>query len=497
MATVETLAIKSLDEIRDDYLRTYRNSLIKRGIENPVVGDGTEIHMRATALAQQVYVATSGIPVAANAQMPDTAQEDDLIRVARIYGLSLRPAGPSAGPLVLDSTIAGAVAIPTGAQLIDGSGFTYEVSVGGAFLDGEEMQITSVDTGTGTNLAEGTVLRWTAPPPFVQPTAVVGVGGLTGGVDAEDIEGLRARLLERLQNPPNGANWPAFNLAAEQSSTAVQKGFTYPACNGPSTVHVAVVTSPTATNKERDVNTIVMNTQVIPGVQAIIPEYAELLVTTVENVSVDVSVGISIPPAKTASPPGPGGGWTDGDPFPVFASQGYANVTAVTNSTAFSVNSDIAPLVGSEVCWISRDDWVFRTAAVVSFTGTGPYAVVIDYPFTSANGVNIAVGDFVFPNAEKMEVYVPALLEAFARLGPGQKTNLSGLLPRALRRPLVTQAWPSDLNQKFLNPVRDSGDEVDTASYLYKSATSPALPAVITDPPKIFIPGRLAFYPLE
>lgn len=495
--TLSTLQIKTQAQIRDDYLRTYRNSLIKRGIPDPNVSEGTEIHNRGTALAQQIYVASANVPVAADAQMPDSSQGDDLIRVAGIYKLALRPAGPSAGPLVLSATISDPIAIPGGAQLIDSAGLSYEVTDGGSFASGVDIPINSIDTGQATNLPAGSVLRWVSPPPFCNTTALVGAGGLTQGADAETLEGLRVRLLERLQNPPNGTNWPSIVEAAEKASVAVQKAFAYQACNGPSTVHVAVVRAPTATNRNRDVDAVTLAGTIRPAVLAAFPEFVEVVVTTVVNYPVSLSLGLALPASPKASPAGPGGGWTDAQPFPFKASLGYSGATAVTSSTTLTVVSDLPPVVGSQVCWLSTDDWRLRTAKVTAFSGAAPnFNLTLDTPFVSVNGVVVAPGDFVFPNAERMAVYVQALLDGLARMGPGEKTNAAALLPRALRRPLASASWLSELRAPFLRNLTDAGEEVASTSYLYQSAVAPPLPVAIANPPKIITPLQIGFYPI-
>lgn len=502
--TLETLTLKTQEQVRDDYLRTYRNALIKRGISNPDVSQGTEIFQKATALAQQIWVATNGVPAAANAQMPDSALGDDLVRVAAIYKLSPRPAGPSSGPLVLSATINTPIAIPQGAQLLDPSGLSYQVTVAGNYTNGDTVfpiPISSVDSGADTNLPAGTVMRWVAPPPFVNPTAVVGAGGLTGGVDAEDIEGLRARLLQKLQSPPNGVNWPTTVQAAEDSSTQVQKAFAYPACNGPSTTHLAVVRAPTPTNKNRDVDSLVLSNEIVPAVIASFPEFAEVVVTTVQNYEVDVTFGLSLPASTKASPAGPGGGWLDGNPFPVPDYDGtndFCAVTSVGSSTLIRVPSEVPPTIGGQVCWLSRDDWEFRSAKIVSFTEPGPglYQISLDTPFISSNGVSVAVGDYIFPHAENMDTYISAILTGFASLGPYEKTNSVSLLPRAYRRPIAATSWYSRLQAPFLRNLSNAGEEVADVSYLYRSATTPPLPTAITDGPYILVPRRIAIYPI-
>jgi len=496
--TVESMAVKTFEEVRADWLRTYRNGLINRGVTDPNVGSGSEAYLRATAIAQQIVAATANTSAAANAQMPDTAVGDDLIRGAALRGLSYRNAGPSIGPVILSTTVATKVGIPSGAQLIDANGLTYQVLVGGSFDNGAELTVESVDTGVGTNLEAGAVLRWTAPPEFVQPTAVVGTGGLTGGIDQESEEGLRGRLLDRLRHPPNGTNWAALNLATENSTTAVQKAFCYPACNGPSTVHLAAVGAPTATNKGRAVNATIMSTKVAPAGIGAVPEYAECVVTTVQNYPVNVSFGLSLPSAKTASPSGPGGGWLDAVPFPVLASPGYVEVLDVILANNIQVASDVPPAVGDTICWISSVDWVLRTAKIVTVPlgGGSPYYIGLDVPLVDSNGTSITIGEYVFPGAEQMQAYYEAVLAGFAGLGPGEKTDVASLIPRAKRRPLAVDSWPSSLSNRFLK-VFSERSEVYAAGYLYREAVSPPLPAAISDPPYIIIPRHIGFYPQE
>lgn len=492
MANPKEITVKTAEEIRDDYLRTIKEGLINLGIANPNVSEGTLDYIRGTAIGQFGALLYQNISLKADAQMPDTAQEEDLVRIANIYNLSLRSAGPSSGNLILDTSVVTSVVIPTGSQLIDDKGLSYEVTIGGSYSDEEEIPITAIDTGTATNLAAGKTLRWVSPPPFVSATATVADGGLTGGVDQETYEGLRTRVLEKIRNPPGGGNWSQLNQAAEDSTVAVQKSFAFPACNGPATVHIAVVSAPTESDKSRDVNSLVLTTKVIPAIQAVVPEYFELVVTTVGNQLVNVAIGISIPSATTASPPGTGGGWLDANPWPVYTLDNYSEVTAVTSSTEFTVNADIDPVAGTtRICWLSPTDWKLYRGTVLSFTGSNPsYTVTVDTAFTG-----ITTGAFIFPDAELMQDYVDTLLEAFANLGPGQKTNKSGVLPRAYRRPLTTESWPSDLNDQVLRRLTDNNETILSAEYNYRSVSSPNLPVLITDTPYILVPYNLAFYP--
>lgn len=495
MSTAENIPIKSKDQIRDDMLATYREGLIAAGIANPVTTKGTEVFNKFEAYAQQIFVAAANIPAAVDESLEDTALLN-LGRLAAMRELSLRAAGGSRGDVFPVVVIAGPVLIPAGSTLIDGQGLRYRATLGGPIENGDPLTVEALDTGAATNRAPDTTVTFESPPLYVEPKALVGPGGLRFGVDAEDLEGLRERTLERMRHPRNGVNWSTFTAAAEQS-TAVQKGFAYQACNGPSTVHVAVVGSPTAEVKNRDVDAITMTVEVAPQVAGVTFSFVEVVTTTVINEPVDISIGLAIPNSPAANPPGAGGGWIDAVPFPVLATPGYAAVSAVVSSVEIEVSSDFPPVVGASVSWVSVDDWKLHTAEIVSFTGTNPYTVILSTPFTSDGGVDIAFGDWVFPSSENGAAYLENLFAAFARLGPGEKTAIAGFLPRALRKPSPSESWPYEMKSPFLKLFGGDIEELSDLAFLYRSAITPTIPALITDPPRCFVPRQIGFYPLE
>jgi uncharacterized phage protein gp47/JayE len=152
-------------------------------------------------------------------------------------------------------------------------------------------------------------------------------------VNEEGVEGLRERLLAYYANPPGGGNWSQVAAEAESSSTFVGKAYVYPGVYGGNTLHVAVVRSPTATNKSRVVDSIVVDTDVRPAVLGKLPTFADITVTTVVDHPIDVAYSLTLPASKRASPPGPGGGWIDGNPWPLpFTGTNVAKVISVTSS---------------------------------------------------------------------------------------------------------------------------------------------------------------------
>ncbi len=492
MATdLYTFTVKDPTTIRDDILRTLRNGLIARGVSNPNVAPGSDYFILATAFANELAVVEANAVIKADELMPDTATGDALDRIVAIYGLARKDASSSSGHIVFDASAASAVV--TGAELLDGSGLRYAVSAGGSYEDGDIIPIDAVDTGKETNLATSATLRWVSAPAYSSPTALVSTPGLTGGSAPEDDETLRARLYSRLRTPPASGNWQHLAELAEASSPEVQKAFVYPAIEGPATVYFAVAAAATETNKNRNVDSTTVSTTVVPYVQGQMPEHAYILGTTVTNVNTDVAIFMTLPAALNASPPGEGGGWLDGTPWPVRGTPYYCDVTAVTSTTVFTVNASAAPTNSvSRIAFLSPSDWTVYTAKVISYTGTGPYTVTVDTPM-----VGIAVGSYVWPQAVNQQAYVDALLGAFALMGPGELTDNVTTLARAYRHPTPQQSWVASMGATQLRAISDAGDEVLDTSYAYRSETTPDIPGDVTDPPNILVPRNLGFYPTQ
>ncbi len=492
------------DTIRDDFLRVVRAGLIARGIANPNVTPDSDFYVEGTALGNELAVVEANAVLKADEQMPDTAIDEGLARICAIYGLAKRAAVGSTGAIIFESSAVSLIV--TGSTLIDGAGLSYEVSVGGSYANGDSIPIAAVDLGDATNLAEGDSLRWVSAPTYSAPAALVDEGGLINGADAEDDEVLRSRLFARLQTPPGGGNWQFIAELAEAASPSVQKAFVYPAAQGPATVHAAVTASPTATNKSRVVASTTMSGVVVPYVQGLLPEHSLSTITTVADVNTDVAIGLSLPSARTASPPGPGGGWLDGTPWPSVDGTAYYKVavTAVTSTTVFTVDARTLPTIGvSRIAWLSPYDWTLYKATVTAVSGSiGAYVITIDTPF-----VGIATGCLIFPQSLNQATYVAAILASYQLMGPGEKTTNVSALVRGFRHPTPSTAWPSTLGSHMLRAVSNTGEEVASEQFLYRTdgtttinggsnTVSPQVPGTITDPPKQFVPRHIAFYRL-
>ena len=481
--------------IRDDLLRSKKNALANRGVTNLQYGPGTDEYISATATARELAVCHANTQILADQLMPDTATGSSLDRQLTIYGLSRRGASGSTGYVIFSSSQSSPVTV--GTQLLDSTGLRYQVSVGGTYANNATIPVAAVDTGAATNHSAGDILRWVTVPPFANSTVSVAVGGLTGASDTENDDTARARLLARLSVPPGAGNWSQMAALAAAASNKVQGAAVYPAVNGPGTVHVAIfgyTSSVQASNaKNRDVDTTTTNSIVAPYVGGNMAEYAELVLTTVTNVPIDVAFQLSLPASQNASPPGPGGGWLDGTPWPTLTGGATScAVTSVTSSTVFTVNANTAPAANvSRVAFLDPTTWVLNTAKVTAFSGSsGAYTITIDNPWP-----NIATGNFVWPQSANQAAYVAAALAAFASMGPGEKTAAAGPLVRGFRRPVPTSAWPYTVGPWMLRYLTNAGTEVSSAAFYTPSTVqTPAVPASVASAPNIYVPRNIGFY---
>jgi len=135
--------------------------------------------------------------------LPDTADTEQLDRWAAIWGVARKSAEFAAGAVVVTG-LSGAV-VPAGSvfQASDGQEFIADADatlVSGAV----SVAVTASTAGQAGNLDAGVALTLGSPISSVDSAATVAAGGLTGGADAETDDDLRARLLDRIQQPPQG-----------------------------------------------------------------------------------------------------------------------------------------------------------------------------------------------------------------------------------------------------------------------------------------------------
>lgn len=170
---------------------------------------------------------------------PDTAEAENLQRWATIWGVSRKDASPATGNITLTGT--NGVTIPAGTLLQRSDGRQYQTTADATIAAGvASAAVVSVTAGVASVCAAGVSLNLVSPVAGVDSSCVVATGGLTGGADAESDEALRARLLARIQTPPQGGSANDYITWALEVP-GVTRAWVYPLELGPGTASVRFV----------------------------------------------------------------------------------------------------------------------------------------------------------------------------------------------------------------------------------------------------------------
>ena len=136
--------------------------------------------------------------------MPDTCEEEMLLRLARLRPIRDRlPAAPAVGTVSFEGTAGAVLDEGTLLQRSDGVQFRVAEAVAG---DAGSAAIEAVEPGVLGNTGGGTKLRLVSPVLGIVDGFTVAVDGITGGTDQESIEALRARVIRSYRKLPHGGN---------------------------------------------------------------------------------------------------------------------------------------------------------------------------------------------------------------------------------------------------------------------------------------------------
>lgn len=479
-------------EIRDRILSAILYAFRRRGIEANVL-PGSDHFIRAEKFSARVSQAINNGRIAKDDFNPLTSTGDALISLAGVFGVTPRPAAPGAGAVTI--TCAGTVVIPAGWVATAPNGKKYQTVEVSTRTTGQTVDIIAIDTGLDTDQDASTILTWDdAAIGALNPKATVTMAGVTGGADADDDERLRARLLQKLSDPPVGGNASSVIEWAEDSSASVYTAYCYPAARGPGSYDVAVTKQGGDRALAAATLSIVRN-----YILARMPGQNDLNLTTVTQQQLDVVLAASLPLPAIAG--GAGGGWRDASPWPV------ENVLCISYNSGlgkarFRVSSTATlPSVGASIgLWqYSATTPVMReyTIATVTLVAAGPPATY-DVTVTGGYGWD-PTGCYVSAGAINLVGYAAAFYDASQVLGPGEKTTLPELLPRALRRPGPDVSGPANLTSLQTAVVTNAYSEILGLDYSVRydtgtttTRTTAGVPATTADPPRILTVKHLA-----
>lgn len=208
----------------------------------------TMVAVLARVVAGAVHMLHGHLEFLGAQLFPDTSEDEFLVRQAALFGLvrtaptfgtcSVGFYGPTAG-----------VTIPAGTRLRSAAGYEFETTADGTLTSyfpfvqppSAAVSVTAVLAGAAPNVTGGTVLSLESPIAGVQSSAVV-LNSPTpiDGVDEETTDALRARLLERIAEPPRGGTSGDYIAWAKQLA-GVTRVWVTPLEFGPGTVGVRFV----------------------------------------------------------------------------------------------------------------------------------------------------------------------------------------------------------------------------------------------------------------
>lgn len=171
--------------------------------------------------------------------IPDTAEAEYLERWARLYGLSRKPAVAAGGNVTL--TGSSGATLPAGALLVRSDGALFATQADVTLVSGTAtVAVLAQASGADGATDAGSTLALQVAVTGIYGTATVAAGGIAGGAPIEADADLRARLLARVRQPPQGGA-AADYLGWALSVPGVTRVWVYPLNRGAGTVDVAFV----------------------------------------------------------------------------------------------------------------------------------------------------------------------------------------------------------------------------------------------------------------
>lgn len=343
------------------------------------------------------------------------------------------------------------------------------VGSSGSFADGTAVAIEAVTTGPATNFPAGTIIQWSSPGSGLNINAVVQAPGLTGGRLAESDEQVRLRIRDAKGDPAASGNAATYLKLAENSGAhgvPVQKAFGFVACNGGGTFGLAFLLTPGGPGSSRipssaQIAIVRAYILTVPEDTTRIPPGDDLLLDTT-IVAQPVSIVVDIRWGQSSA------NWKDASRWPLRRANGAGaiKVSSSTDATHFSLSRDDAnysgetqPAAGQTVCLYNLSAGTFARKRILSFTGTGPWAITVDTTNNSSDTTYVPiVGQRASPWSESLDDIATPILDFFDTLGPGEQVAEADLFDPGngkRRTPPTPETWPAAITNHIVTSILD------------------------------------------
>lgn len=488
-----TFHVKSRQEIVARYLKDY---LFRQ--PGARTGPGSVPYVDAHVLADAL------LPLYADA----AAVADDVGLADKTYaGLAAELERIGAPPPFPDIGASGFVTIAAstgGGTLFEGdeikdevTGLRFQCTTTALYTNGSQVPVQGRDTGLETNLAAGTVLKWTNPRPGIFARATITATatgkGLEGGRAAETAPELVLRIQSTKADPPAAGNDAQIRkFVTETPGVPVQEVFTYPGADGPATTAYAVTLAPSTVGASRSPTSIQLADTRAHLIGRLPKDDAPIDVLTLE---VPVDLMLRIRWQKKAK------GWVDSVPWPPYIGGGVTNgtVTVVTSENVFRIQTTTPPQTGATFAFFDAITGKFRRKRVLTATPFG--GTSMDVVCDTTNNASDAsflpvVGAIPCPWSESLDELVLPVLEAFGGLGPGEMFDPffdEGF--RQKRNPESPVTWTSELGTRAFGGIDDL-PVVSSATIVYPTIPYATPVGVANVSVNLLVLGKLSAFPL-
>lgn len=228
--------MKSVEELYQEMTRDFA------GRTGVTMVDSCDLAARMYALAAQIYALQVYSDWVRRQCFPQTAMGENLDHHARMRSLERKGATCAEGMVRFFAGESSEVVrtIPAGTVCMTPGLVRFETQQPGLLQGGEmwvDVPVKALEAGAGGNVAAGTVTEMAVAP--VGIVSCTNLAGFSGGVEQEDDESLRQRVLYSFRYLPNGAN-AAYYRQLAMADDEVAAAVVVPRPRGVGSVDVVV-----------------------------------------------------------------------------------------------------------------------------------------------------------------------------------------------------------------------------------------------------------------
>lgn len=471
MAQSSELRLQTSAEWKRQVIEDIELQAIDARVPIPPTARGSDMDLRATAVANALGVLTANQVVLDADSDPLRAENDKLDEIREVDGLPKVPATAATGLIRVVSTALSAVTVPDGTRVLCPGALPGKVvgTIAGV-VTGTELPIVLMKVGSVGNLKAGTVVRFTDPPTGLASEAEI-VADMVDGADDESDAKKRRRIINRRRNPPKADNWSRLREIALSATNAINNAFIHPAIGGGSSCKT-VLLAPWhngGSGQSRAVSNGTLDI-VRTAFAGQFPTFDRLYaVQSVADEMVDLRLLLDVIPGSAS--------WVDLAPWPSVP----AMVTTTTSNTSFRVtlaSESTAPTIGKTIAIWSVAELGFRTAVIQSVTAISSTVFAITVNAWQGGNITVANGQQVSPAAGNMGAWGNALLDVFGEQTSGENC-LAWQEPRSLRKPVESNDEPVGFGSRELGEFIDRFTEmrdavIDSINVSDPTRTTPA-----------------------